>query len=123
MESAPLRVFVYGTLKRGGSNHHYLRGQKFITEARTQPGCTLCQPADYPGLVIDPTDREGVTGEVWEVSTDCLSALDRLEGVDEGLYRRMVIPLVAPHTGMTVETYLYLRPSAGTPHLGSTWNA
>lgn len=122
MESAPLSVFVYGTLKRGGSNHHHLRGQKFVTEARTQPGYTLYQPADYPGLVADPTDREGVTGEVWHVSTDCLSSLDRLEGVDEGLYQRITIPLVAPHSGMTVETYLYLRPITGVPHLGSTWN-
>jgi len=122
MESAPLRVFVYGTLKRGGTNHHYLLGQKFLTEARTQPGYTLYQPADYPGLVIDPTDREGVIGEVWEVSANCLAALDRLEGVDEGLYRRITIPLVAPHPDMTVETYLYLRPISGTPHLGSTWN-
>lgn len=122
MDPGPPRVFVYGTLKRGGSNHHYLHGQKFVAEARSRPGFTLYQPANYPGMVVDENDREGVTGEVWEVSAACLSALDCLEGVNEGLYRRITIPLAAPHTELTVETYLYLRSIAGKPHLGSTWH-
>lgn len=121
MEPGPLRVFVYGTLKRGGTNHHYLRGQKFVTEARTQPGYTLYQAADYPGLIVDDDDRDGVTGEVWEVSSVCLAALDRLEGVNEGLYQRIAIPLIAPHSGLRVETYLYLLSITGKPHLGSNW--
>ena len=29
-------VFVYGTLKRGGSNHAFLQGQQFLGEGRTQ---------------------------------------------------------------------------------------
>ena len=36
-----IRLFVYGTLKRGGSNHAQLAGQKFIAEAHTMPGYTL----------------------------------------------------------------------------------
>ena len=35
MEPTSQRVFVYGTLKRGGANHHYLRDQKFLTAERT----------------------------------------------------------------------------------------
>jgi len=35
------RIFVYGTLKRGGRNHHFMAGQQFVGEARTAPGYTL----------------------------------------------------------------------------------
>ena len=75
------RVFVYGTLKRGGSNHHCLAGQQFLGAGRTPPGFTLYALADYPGMVREPKDDAGVTGEVWAVDPACLETLDRLEGV------------------------------------------
>lgn len=114
-------IFVYGTLKRGGSNHAYLAGQRCMGAARTMPGYTLYLPADYPGMVAKTSDREGVTGELWEVIPECLSELDRLEGIAEGLYAREVVPMIAPHDRLTVESYLYLRPLAGCAHLGATW--
>lgn len=116
------RVFVYGTLKRGGSNHRFLAGQRFLHEARTAPGYTLYQPADYPGMVRAESDRTGVTGEVWEVSPACLRQLDRLEGVAEALYARETVPLAAPHAELRVESYVYLRPLDGARHLGATWH-
>lgn len=118
----PHLVFVYGTLKRGEANHHHLAGQHFVAAARTQPGFTLYQPADYPGMVCDHTDRDGVTGEIWAVDPACLARLDEFEGVPEGLYRRVTVPLAAPHTGLAVDAYLYLPPVAGCPHLGPTWH-
>lgn len=114
-------VFVYGTLKRGGSNHRFLAGQRFLHEARTVAGYTLYRPADYPGLVREPGDTEGVRGELWEVTPGCLRELDRLEGVAEGLYERAAIPLSPPHAELAVQTYLYLRPLEGSPRLGSEW--
>lgn len=121
MISHPHRVFVYGTLKRGGTNHHFIRAQKFIDFAHSQPGYTLYQVADYPGLVLDTTDHTGVSGEIWEVDAACLQALDHLEGVATGLYRRIPIALAAPYAAWEIETYLYLLPIIGAPHLGSTW--
>lgn len=114
-------VFVYGTLKRGGANHHRLDSQRFITTARTVAGFTLYQPADYPGMIEDATDREGVTGEVWDVSAACLAELDRFEGVHENLYRRVPIQLAPPHTQLTSAAYLYLPTISSHPHIGSTW--
>ncbi|MCF7687964.1 MAG: gamma-glutamylcyclotransferase [Cephaloticoccus sp.] len=114
-------IFVYGTLKRGGRYHSYLAGQQFLTTACTIAGHTLYQPADYPAMVLDDTDRKGVTGEVWQVNAACLQALDQLEGVHEHLYARKPVKLVPPHAELTVESYFYLRPVTGHPHLGSTW--
>lgn len=116
-------IFVYGTLKRGGTNHHYLSGQEFVAKARTIAGYTLYQPADYPGLVSESDDTAGVEGEIWHVTSGCLQKLDALEGIPEKLYERKPIKLAPPHHELKVETYFYLRPLKGCPHLGSTWPA
>lgn len=114
-------VFVYGTLKRAGSNHVFMTGQHFVGEARTQPGYTLYSLGDYPGMVRAPGDTTGVTGELWAVDDAGLAELDRLEGLDEGLYERVDV-LLAPNPHATsAQTYLYLRPHAGLPPLGDTW--
>lgn len=115
-------VFVYGTLKRGGQYHDLLAEQKLLGEARTTAGYTLYQPANYPGMVRAPDDTKGVTGELWEVSSECLARLDALEGVPQKLYERIPIPLIAPHDSIAAESYLYLRPLLGCPHLGTTWH-
>lgn len=118
-------LFVYGTLKRGGSNHAHLAGQKFLGPARTAAGYTLVSLGDYPGLVRSADDREGVTGELWSVDDPCLAHLDEFEGITENLYRRAEIPLATPRSlgsAAPVETYFYARPVAGRPHLGPTWS-
>jgi gamma-glutamylcyclotransferase (GGCT)/AIG2-like uncharacterized protein YtfP len=114
-------VFVYGTLKRGGSNHAHLAGQAFVGEARTAPGFRLYHLDGYPGMITLADDREGVTGEVWSVDAPCLTQLDLLEGIAEGLYRRERVPLLAPFDTWSVEAYLYARSVAGRRDLGSTW--
>jgi len=115
-------VFVYGTLKRGGRYHSLLADQKLLGEARTVASYTLYQPADYPGMVRAEDDTEGVTGELWEVSPDCLTRLDALEGVSQKLYARIPIALLAPYDSIAAESYLYLRPVVRCPHLGATWH-
>ncbi|HEX2855471.1 MAG TPA: gamma-glutamylcyclotransferase family protein [Opitutaceae bacterium] len=121
MSGAEKLMFVYGTLKRGGSNHHYLAGQKFIGEARTAPGFRLYDLGGYPGMIPRPDDREGVTGEVWSVDADALKHLDGLEGLEEGLYRRAVISLLPPFAKQRIEAYLYAQNAIGRREIGSTW--
>lgn len=112
------RVFVYGTLKRGGDNHHYLAYQQFLGAAHTPPGYTLYSLGDYPGMVRAEGDTAGVAGELWAVDEACLKQLDLLEGVNEGLYERVSITLATPIDGQPVETYLYLRDVSWRPKLG-----
>ena len=114
-------IFVYGTLKRGGSNHHYLAGQQFLGKARTPPGYRLYELRGYPGMIEKPDDQDGVTGEVWSIDEKCLAQLDLLEGLVEGLYRRVPLALPAPFARQAVETYVYARSVAGCPELGATW--
>jgi gamma-glutamylaminecyclotransferase len=114
-------IFVYGTLKRSGSNHHYMAGQKFLGEARTPPGFRLFNLGEYPGMIPFPDDRNGVSGEVWAVEIDCLEHLDVLEGTAEGLYRREPVPLLPPFADRKVEGYLYARSVEGLRDIGSKY--
>ena len=106
-------VFVYGTLKRGGSNHACLIGQKFIGPAQTIAGYRLISLGDYPGIISDQTRTTGVTGEVWSVDDRCLQQLDELEGLPEGLFRREAVPLSPPFNEDVVLTYIYARDVSG----------
>ena len=115
-------LFVYGTLKRGGSNHHYLTGQKFLGAARTTPGFRLFDLGGFPGLVPVSEDQAGVIGEVWEVDTAALAGLDVLEGLAEGLYRRAPASLQPPFADRAIETYIYARSVAGRPDIGALWH-
>jgi gamma-glutamylaminecyclotransferase len=114
-------VFVYGTLKRGGSNHHYLAGQEFVGEACTGPGFALYALGDYPGMVRSADPTRQVAGEIWSVTEPCLARLDELEGVAEQLYARVPISLAPPFDQAAVETYVYLQGIDGRTELGSVW--
>ncbi len=115
------RIFVYGTLKRGCKNHHHLAGQTYVGEARTVPGFRLHHLGSYPGIVTDPADLEGVTGELWDVDADALIHLDDFEGVAEGQYRRVPVPIATPTGSVQADTYLYAHGVEGLPIIGHTW--
>lgn len=116
-----MRLFVYGSLKRGCHNHRQMAGQTFIAEARTLPGFRLFDVGGYPGLVPWAEDRDGVVGEFWEVNEAALVRLDAFEGLDEGLYTRAPIPLQAPFDGAPVFGYFYPHSVVGRREVGSIW--
>src|SRR5688572_19109866 len=114
-------LFVYGTLKRGCSNHGRLADQTFLALARTPPGYRLYDLGGYPALAAQPDDRDGVFGELWSVDAAGLERLDRFEGVHEGLYRRDTIQLLPPHQEKSVHAYFPGLPVTGRRDLGSEW--
>lgn len=81
MDSSPQLVFVYGTLRRGGSNHFRMAGAEFISSGTIRG--RMYRVDWYPGLILDPTGDE-IHGEVYAVDTDLLSALDIFEGLSAG---------------------------------------
>lgn len=114
-------VFVYGTLKRGCTNHCFLHDQKFVGHARTVPGYTLYDLGGFPGITPEAADANGVSGEVWSVGPDALLRLDAFEGVNEGLYRREPIPLQAPFANRKVEAYVPTATLTGRRLVGAEW--
>lgn len=74
-----VRLFVYGTLKRGGTFHAELHGAPFLGQAETATGHALTRLGEYLALVEDPSGGV-VNGELFEVPADLLPALDDFEG-------------------------------------------
>ncbi|HMV70191.1 MAG TPA: gamma-glutamylcyclotransferase [Myxococcota bacterium] len=87
-----LPLFVYGTLRSGGSQAHLL-GPAARAEAWVQ-GTLWDLPAGYPALQLAGDGK--VWGErVAPVGEALLSVLDVYEGVPEGLYQRVIVDLRA----------------------------
>lgn len=109
-------IFVYGTLKRGGGNHHFLQDDrivKFVGEFTTEPHYRLYSWHGLPCLV---KYRKGnsIKGEVYEVDDDTLQVLDDLEGT---LYTKEPIQVKSLEG---VEAYIFNRPITNEFHnLGS----
>jgi gamma-glutamylcyclotransferase (GGCT)/AIG2-like uncharacterized protein YtfP len=74
-------VFVYGTLRRGGSNHFRMAGAHAIADGSITG--RLYRIDWYPGIVLDPAGDE-IRGEVYQVGPEQLAALDAFEGVSAG---------------------------------------
>jgi gamma-glutamylcyclotransferase (GGCT)/AIG2-like uncharacterized protein YtfP len=114
-------IFVYGTLKRGLSNHRYLSGQQFIGEARTAADYRLVDCDSYPGMVEALNGGVSVRGEVWEVDDACRQRLDVLEDVAHGMYTLERVALLAPFDSKEVFTYIYRWPTADCAEVGEAW--
>jgi gamma-glutamylcyclotransferase (GGCT)/AIG2-like uncharacterized protein YtfP len=89
--SPPLPLFVYGTLMTGASQAGLLAGLGRTTAMVR--GSLWSLPAGYPALCLEGDDR--VHGELVDPpSPRLLELLDRYEGVDEGLYRRVRVEVI-----------------------------
>ncbi len=62
-----------------------------------------------------------IEGELWEVDEACLQRLDKVEGCDEGLYRRAAVKLAPPNDELPAVTYLYEKSTDGLPACGTCW--
>ena len=115
-------VFVYGTLKRGLSNHRWLRGQTFLGEARTVAGYRMFDLGGYPGMVLaEGEDGGAIEGDVWAVDAEGLRGLDKLEGVAEGEYAFETVRLEGKWGEEEVKGYLYLRSVKGCLEVKGRW--
>jgi gamma-glutamylcyclotransferase (GGCT)/AIG2-like uncharacterized protein YtfP len=95
-------LFVYGTLKRGGSRHWLLQDFPFLGRAKAK-GFVLYDLGPYPAMV---PGAGVVYGEVYEVSEEALQAIDWVEGVPF-LYRREPIEVVF-EDGFSLKAWAYI---------------
>lgn len=112
------RLFIYGTLKRQRSQHHRLRSQVFVGEAETLPHFRLLSLGWYPGLAPSADNGQAIQGEIWDVSPDCLQALDAFEGEE---YARQTIEIVRNGQVESVQAYVLIDPDWSRPDAGITW--
>ena len=80
-------VFVYGTLKKGGGNHHFLKDSDFVRHEILKDHA-IYQPNQFGFPLLIQSKGDKVYGEVYRVTSTTLAKLDMLES--EGyLYTRV----------------------------------
>lgn len=84
-----VRLFVYGTLKRGEAAANLLHDARFVGEACAL-GFALVDTGAYPAMIADANGV--VSGEVWVVDAARLPALDDYEG-HPALFERCTVVL------------------------------
>ncbi|PKR83386.1 gamma-glutamylcyclotransferase family protein [Heyndrickxia camelliae] len=102
------KVFVYGTLRKGGANEHYLKGATCISNRCWTYGELHDTGLGYPAIKEHPSTK--VFGEIYVVDDDQLKLVDELEDYEEGgennLYDR-IKRTVYTNEGET-EVFVYL---------------
>jgi len=119
--SSPRHVFVYGTLRAGGSNDiaRFRPAAEFVGQA--QIAGTLYDLGPYPGATLGGASM--LVGEVYRVGPALEAQLDQLEEVqpdDEGEYRKrdVVVQVGGRMLGCLVYE-IHPRRIVGRPVIGS----
>ena len=102
MDSKKVKLFVYGTLREGEHRHDLLEGAPLVASTKTEPGFSLINLGDYPGM--RPGGAGCVYGEIYAINASLLPVLDEYEDYPT-LYDRVPIQLA---NGVTALTYLLL---------------
>lgn len=105
-------VFVYGTLRRGGSNHFRMDHAEFVGLGKVAGAIHLIDSNPelvFPALKLDVEGH--VVGEVYLVSETLLKSLDAFEGICERYeepyeYRRVRVG-VEMETGGSVSAWIW----------------
>jgi len=116
-------LLTYGTLKKSHRNSALLDNQKYLGKAITKDKFRLFEingNYKYPAMVSEPLYQ--VVGELYECTDKCMDYLDKLEGVNYGLYERRPI-LVKTETGEEAEAiaYFFLKETFDCDDAGPCW--
>lgn len=91
-----MKVFVYGTLKKGFHNHRCMEGAAFVRETHLSTPFRMFDTGGFPVLLPATENKPGYfpTGELYELPEGrtgelILARLDRLEGEGNMYHRRI----------------------------------
>lgn len=107
------KVFVFGTLKEGFPNFRINKGSRFghLFQTKQSFPLYLIGERHSPWLVLQPGQGHPVKGQVFTVTDEALSAMDKLERITaEDGYRRISLDVECVETGETLTVYAYGKP-------------
>ena len=90
-----LRLFVYGTLKKGHLNHKLLVDGRKIADGYTVKTFLMMDTGEFPVVFERGNGLAAmlpITGELYEIEDYMLEALDRLEDLG-GMYDRSIFQI------------------------------
>lgn len=100
-----INVAVYGTLKRGYSNHTLLKSAEFLGHGVTKEKLRMLDTGGFP--VCFYGGLAAVVVEAYAVDTNTLTALDRLEWNGTMFVRRLHDVFIGSHNSK-IECNIYL---------------
>ena len=90
-----MKVFVYGTLRKGMVNDYMMKDCLFIGYGYLRGSLYMIENADYPGYIEAGSDL--ILGEIYEVDESNIEALDYFEGYlgkgRDNLYDKVICPI------------------------------
>ena len=113
MSNGTFNLFVYGTLKAGGSNAHLMKDCEHLGQAQVL-GMLYDIDGQHPALVL--YGKKPVQGEIWCCPWELLAGLDEFEGVHTGLFRRVGVN-VRSQRSETLACWVYVAGPALAPKL------
>jgi gamma-glutamylaminecyclotransferase len=120
-----MKLFVFGTLKRGFPLHHGLAGAQFCGEYRTVERFPMLIAGHWfaPMMLNEPGLGHQVAGELYEIDAACLARLDGIESMGQPGNLRLAID-VTPIRGGAPETALvYMKSRALADPIHSEYRA
>jgi len=99
-------LFVYGTLKKGGWNHYYLKDAEFMGEAETVEKYAMYVSGMIP-FVVKNEKISTIKGELYRVNKEILKKVDLLEGHPFG-YKREKVKVRLRESGEEKEAWMYI---------------
>lgn len=85
-------VFVYGTLRKRGTNHHVISKSPCIQANYIIRGYCLYDYQHWYPYMIERLENDQVIGEIYRVDQQTLKQLDILEDVKNKLYKLIFLP-------------------------------
>lgn len=98
------KLFVYGTLKKGFGNHHYLADARFLCTARTVEKYAMYVNG-IPFVVRTPKVSQ-IIGELYEIDDETMDRIDRLEGHPKFYCREKTT--IETEDGQKTEAWIYI---------------
>ncbi|HLQ71746.1 MAG TPA: gamma-glutamylcyclotransferase [Bacillota bacterium] len=109
-----MKVFVYGTLRKGEKNAHHLSNVTCIHENAWVYGTLYDTGRGYPAMFFDDSAEVSteVYGEIYEVNEDVLKTIDELEGYtyngSDNLYERVTVSVYIDYAGIVDNVIAYV---------------
>ncbi len=103
-----IRIFTYGTLRKGSKAHRFLQSAKLITENQKLNGFRMYDNGFYPFVIPVENQAEFIVGEIYQIPEEVLPQLDHYEGVPS-LYKRVYLE--------AQDLHLYVSQSTDLGHL------
>lgn len=107
--SKTVRIFVYGTLKKGFRNHDRFCGNAISIEPATVNGKLYDTGYSFPAMQLSDNSADIVHGEIITLPEADLPAIDRLEGVPRLYHRVETTATTASGTQIPVHCYVMNR--------------